>query len=129
MAYEKTCKTGLFEPRASSIYKSVDALARHHNLVCRYRFSACELFGSSFEISPQELAEKWNVRGVMAKPFSPRELVQKVQELLREQTEPATAQAEQDSKFGCQVSECLRTTSPQGTALSNPEPWTLNPEP
>jgi DNA-binding response OmpR family regulator len=62
------------------------------------------LTAKSFEISPEELAEKWNVRGVMAKPFSPRELVQKVQELLREQTEPATAPADPGSEFACQVS-------------------------
>ena len=40
------------------------------------------LTAKGFEISHEELAQKWNVRGVIAKPFSPRELLQTVQKIL-----------------------------------------------
>ena len=40
------------------------------------------LTAKGFEISHEELAQKWNVRGVIAKPFSPRELLQTVQDIL-----------------------------------------------
>jgi len=42
------------------------------------------LTAKGFEISHEELAQKWNVRGVIAKPFSPRELLQTVQKILDE---------------------------------------------
>ncbi len=42
------------------------------------------LTAKGFEISPDELAEKWHVLAVMAKPFSPRELLQNVQKCLGE---------------------------------------------
>ena len=40
------------------------------------------LTAKGFEISHEELAQKWNVRVVIAKPFSPRELLQTVQKIL-----------------------------------------------
>ena len=40
------------------------------------------LTAKGFEISHEELAQKWNVRRVIAKPFSPRELLQTVQDIL-----------------------------------------------
>ena len=40
------------------------------------------LTAKGFEISHEELAQKWNVRGVITKPFSPRELLQTVQKIL-----------------------------------------------
>jgi len=42
------------------------------------------LTAKGFEISHEELAQKWNVRGVITKPFSPRELLQTVQKILDE---------------------------------------------
>ncbi len=42
------------------------------------------LTAKGFEISHEELARKWNVRGVIAKPFSPRQLLQTVQKILDE---------------------------------------------
>lgn len=36
------------------------------------------LTGKGFELSHEELAARWNVLAVLAKPFSPRELLQKV---------------------------------------------------
>jgi len=44
------------------------------------------LTAKGFEISSDELAEKWNVIAVMAKPFSPRELLKKVDEVLSGET-------------------------------------------
>lgn len=44
------------------------------------------LTAKGFEIDQQEAADKWNVREVIAKPFSPRELLEKVQTALAEQT-------------------------------------------
>ena len=44
------------------------------------------LTAKGFELSHDELAEKWNVMAVIAKPFSPRELLQKVNAVLQEQT-------------------------------------------
>jgi len=40
------------------------------------------LTAKGFELSQSEVCAKYNVRGVMSKPFSPRELVNKVEELL-----------------------------------------------
>ncbi|NQU24601.1 MAG: response regulator [Candidatus Nealsonbacteria bacterium] len=46
------------------------------------------LTAKGFELSHEELAERWNVIAVIAKPFSPRELLQSVNEIL-EVREPA----------------------------------------
>jgi len=43
------------------------------------------LTAKGFELSHEELAHTWNVRGVISKPFSPRELLHTVQEILAEQ--------------------------------------------
>ncbi len=45
------------------------------------------LTAKGFELSEAEVCAKYNVRCVMAKPFSPRELVNKVEEIL--ETTPA----------------------------------------
>jgi len=42
------------------------------------------LTAKGFEISPEQLAQTWNVRGVISKPFSPRELLQTVQKILEQ---------------------------------------------
>ncbi len=42
------------------------------------------LTAKGFELSHDELAEKWNVMAVIAKPFSPRELLQRVDSALGE---------------------------------------------
>ena len=47
------------------------------------------LTAKGFELSSDELAEKWNVIGVLAKPFSPRELLQTVDGILGGATAPA----------------------------------------
>ena len=44
------------------------------------------LTAKGFEIDQQETAETWNVLEVIAKPFSPRELLQKVEAAIAEQT-------------------------------------------
>ena len=46
------------------------------------------LTAKGFELSHDELAEKWNVIGVVAKPFSPRELLETVRRILEEQSAP-----------------------------------------
>jgi CheY-like chemotaxis protein len=46
------------------------------------------LTAKGYELSPEELAEKWNVIDVIAKPFSPRSLLQTVQEILDAQPTP-----------------------------------------
>ena len=43
------------------------------------------LTAKGFELSHEELAMKWNVMAVIAKPFSPRELLQRVNDALQEQ--------------------------------------------
>lgn len=43
------------------------------------------LTAKGFELSHNELAQKWNVLTVLAKPFSPRELLEKVRAALEEQ--------------------------------------------
>ena len=40
------------------------------------------LTAKGFELSHEELAEKWNVIAIIAKPFSPRELLQTVNRIL-----------------------------------------------
>lgn len=40
------------------------------------------LTGKGFELPADQLAREWNVSGVMAKPFSPRELLQTVEKIL-----------------------------------------------
>ena len=47
------------------------------------------LTAKGFELSAEELAEKWNVMAVIAKPFSPRELLQTVDKILQAQTAPS----------------------------------------
>ncbi|MCE5303731.1 MAG: response regulator [Planctomycetaceae bacterium] len=42
------------------------------------------LTAKGFELSHDDLAAKWNVRAVIAKPFSPRELLQQVDAALGE---------------------------------------------
>jgi len=39
------------------------------------------LKAKGFEVSPQELAEKWGVLAVLGKPFSPRELLRLVESI------------------------------------------------
>jgi two-component system, OmpR family, alkaline phosphatase synthesis response regulator PhoP len=46
------------------------------------------LTAKGFELSHDELAAKWNVMAVIAKPFSPRELLQRVNGVLGEQAVP-----------------------------------------
>lgn len=43
------------------------------------------LTAKGFELSEEELAQRWNVRGLIAKPFSPRELLRTVEAILEEQ--------------------------------------------
>ena len=47
------------------------------------------LTAKGYELSQEELAEKWNVVAVIAKPFSPRELLRKVEGILLGETAPA----------------------------------------
>ena len=47
------------------------------------------LTAKSYELSQEEMSARWNVIAVMAKPFSPRELLRLVEEVLRDQTAPA----------------------------------------
>jgi two-component system, OmpR family, alkaline phosphatase synthesis response regulator PhoP len=42
------------------------------------------LTAKGFELSHDDLAAKWNVRAVIAKPFSPRELLQMVDSVLQD---------------------------------------------
>ena len=44
------------------------------------------LTAKGFELSHQELTEKWSVLAVIAKPFSPRDLLQRVNSVFGEQT-------------------------------------------
>ena len=43
------------------------------------------LTAKSYELSSEELTDKWNVTAVIPKPFSPRELLQHVEAALQEQ--------------------------------------------
>jgi len=47
------------------------------------------LTAKGYELSHDDLAAKWNVMAVIAKPFSPRELLQRVNGVLQEETVPA----------------------------------------
>jgi len=49
------------------------------------------LTAKGLEISHQELSEQWNVTAVVGKPFSPRELLRRVEQILAE-TSPAEEQ-------------------------------------
>lgn len=49
--------------------------------------------GKGFELSARELAEKWAVRQVFAKPFSPRELLQHVEQIIGPAAEPLPARS------------------------------------
>ena len=40
------------------------------------------LTAKGYELSQEELADKWNVAAVIAKPFSPRELLRSVEKIL-----------------------------------------------
>jgi len=53
------------------------------------------LTAKGFELSHDNLAHKWNVMAVIAKPFSPRELLQRVDSVLGERG-AAKPQAEAD---------------------------------
>jgi len=52
------------------------------------------LTAKGFELSREELAEKWKVIKVIAKPFSPRALLQSVEEILGEEESLSAAAAE-----------------------------------
>jgi two-component system, OmpR family, alkaline phosphatase synthesis response regulator PhoP len=47
------------------------------------------LSGKSMELSHEELARRWNVRGVLGKPFSPRELLTLVEQTIGAANEAA----------------------------------------
>ena len=47
------------------------------------------LTAKGFELSHDDLAGKWSISAVIAKPFSPRELLQRVDSILQEETAPA----------------------------------------
>ena len=40
------------------------------------------LTAKGFELAQQELMEKWGIVGILAKPFSPRELVRRIDQIL-----------------------------------------------
>ena len=46
------------------------------------------LTAKGYEISHEELTEKWNILAVIAKPFSPRELLRSVDAVLGDNAEP-----------------------------------------
>jgi DNA-binding response OmpR family regulator len=48
------------------------------------------LTAKGFELSHAETCEKYGIRAVLAKPFSPRELFQRVEEILDNQTAEST---------------------------------------
>ena len=48
------------------------------------------LTAKGYELSHEELAEKWNVIAVIAKPFSPRELLRSVETILGGETAPTS---------------------------------------
>jgi two-component system alkaline phosphatase synthesis response regulator PhoP len=54
------------------------------------------LTAKGFELSHDDLAEQWNVMGVIAKPFSPRELAQTVGRILGEGS-PASSSDEREA--------------------------------
>jgi len=53
------------------------------------------LTAKGFELSSEELSEKWNVIDVIAKPFSPRELLKTVDRIL--ENRPVAPQAAHES--------------------------------
>ena len=74
------------------------------------------LTAKGFEIEPEEMAAKWNILAVIAKPFSPRELLRRVKAIL----EPACRQRVRsdgagscghDSAADIEDSFCLRSRS------------------
>ena len=46
------------------------------------------LTAKGFELSQDDLARKWSISAVIAKPFSPRELLQRVDSILQEAAAP-----------------------------------------
>jgi DNA-binding response OmpR family regulator len=50
------------------------------------------LTAKGYELSHEELAEKWKVIAVIPKPFSPRELLRRVEDVLRSKTDPVDPQ-------------------------------------
>jgi DNA-binding response OmpR family regulator len=53
------------------------------------------LTAKGFELSHEELAEKWNVMAVLPKPFSPRELLQRVDAVLGARNEERRSKIEE----------------------------------
>jgi DNA-binding response OmpR family regulator len=50
------------------------------------------LTAKGFELSSEEMAQRWNVLAIIAKPFSPRDLLRRVEEVLTpERLTPAQA--------------------------------------
>ena len=82
------------------------------------------LTAKGFELSREELAEKWNVMAVVAKPFSPRELLQTVEKILAR--EPIPVQAEVLG-FGFQDSRMDGCPKMLPSHILNPEPSSLTP--
>ncbi len=68
------------------------------------------LTAKGFEISHEELAHKWNVRAVIAKPFSPRELLQSVNAILQESD--GTTQEPSGEAAGPNVAGSPETATP-----------------
>ena len=50
------------------------------------------LTAKGYELSHEEVAEKWNVIAIIAKPFSPRELLQSVNAILDDQKSEVSGQ-------------------------------------
>ena len=48
------------------------------------------LTAKGFELDHDEMASKWNVTAVMAKPFSPRELLGRIDAILAKEPQPST---------------------------------------
>lgn len=59
------------------------------------------LTAKCFELSHEELAEKWNIIGVIAKPFSPRELLQRVNAVFQEKKSSADERIVCETAGGC----------------------------
>ena len=49
------------------------------------------LSAKGFELSPADIRDKFGIRALLAKPFSPRELFQRVEATLASEQAPATA--------------------------------------
>lgn len=67
-------------PRMSGI----ELAERIHNTPETTHIPVIMLTGKGFELSHRELSEKFNVRTVLGKPFSPRELLRQAELLTRE---------------------------------------------